>query len=200
MMYRTFKQLRADRKGSTLLEFAFVTPPLMMLLMGSIDLGYRALIESTLQNAVQKAARDATLESGNSGGALAAIDGKVVSLVKPVVDNASFTFSRKNYTSFTNAGSAEPFTDLNGNGLCDPGEPYQDSNDNNTRDSSANAGANGQGGARDITVYTATVAYQRMTPVYGLFGWSPIQTVSSTAVLRNQPYGQQANRPTRNCT
>ena len=82
-------------------------------------------------------------------------------------------------------------------GICNHGEPYTDENNSGSRDSS---GADGQGGARDITVYTAKVSYPRIFPMYGLLGWTPNITASATTVLRNQPYGQQAARASRNCT
>ena len=189
------QRLRRDKRASTIIEFAFVAPTLMVLLMGSFDLGYRAYVESVLQTTVQKAGRDSALEGGT--GATAAIDATVKLRVKSLVDNGVFEFTRKNTSSFTNSGAMEPFTDLNNNGTCDPGEPYSDENNNSVRDSS---GADGQGGARDITVYTAKVSYPRIFPMYGLLGWSPNISAAATTVLRNQPYGQQAARATRNCT
>lgn len=192
------RRLVSDNRGSALVEFAFVAPALLVLLLGSFDLAYRAYVESVLQNTVQKAGRDSALEGGGSGAATAAIDAVVRNTVLPIVQNGTFTFTRKNYSSFTRAGQAEEFTDLNGNGLCDNAEPYSDDNNNGTRDTSGN-GAGGQGGARDITVYTAQVSYPRIVPMYGLLGWSPTVTESATTVLRNQPFGNQAVRTTRNC-
>lgn len=189
------QRLRSSKRASTIVEFTFVAPTLMVFLMAGFDMGYRAYVESVLQTSVQKAGRDSALEGGT--GATAAIDAWVTTRVKPLVDNGVFEFTRKNTSSFTNAGAMEPFTDLNNNGTCDVGEPYSDENSNNVRDSS---GADGQGGARDITVYTAKVSYPRIFPMYGLLGWSPNISASATTVLRNQPYGQQAARTTRNCT
>jgi Flp pilus assembly protein TadG len=193
-----FCRLAQEKRGSTLIEFAFVAPVLLTLTLGGIDLGYRAYVDHVLEASVQKAGRDSALEGGATS--IAAIDGKVASLINPLVSNATFVFDRKNFASFSRAGQAEEFTDLNGNGNCDSGEPYTDENNNSTRDLSG--GVNGQGGARDITVYTATVSYPRVVPMYGLLGWSSNVTSSATTVLRNQPYGQQAARvtPTRNCT
>jgi Flp pilus assembly protein TadG len=188
-----------DERGSTLIEFALVAPALLVFVLGSFDLGYRAYIQSVLQNAVQKAARDNTLEGSANAAASDAIDGKVKAIIKPIVDNATFTFKRKSFSSFTAAGQAESFTDLNANGICDNGEPYLDDNNNGTWDAAGGGGANGQGGAKDITMYTVKVSYPRIMPMYGLLGWSPNVDLSTTTVLRNQPYGQQAERQTRNC-
>jgi len=92
------------------------------------------------------------------------------------------------------------FTDTNGNGECDAGEPYEDVNRNNVWDrDGANAG---QGGAKDATLYTVTMSYPRFFPVYKLVGGSDTTRISASTVLRNQPYGEQGTYGTpqvRNC-
>jgi Flp pilus assembly protein TadG len=185
-------RLTRDKRGAAILEFALVAPLLLTLVLGAFDLGYRAYITSVLQGAVQKAARDATIEGGAD--ALSSIDAAVYGQVHPVISNGTLTFDRKNYATFTRAGQAENFTDTNNNNVRDPGECFQDENGNNTWD--ADGGANGLGGARDIVVYTAKLTYPHIFPVAGFLGWSETQTVSSTTVLRNQPFGTQANRNT----
>jgi len=50
------------------------------------------------------------------------------------------------------------------------------------------------GGARDAVVYTVTVNYPRLFPVFAFIpGQSEDFTLKSTTVLRNQPYGQSQN-------
>ncbi len=187
MIRAALTRLRREARGAAAIEFAMVAPVLFLLLMASFDLSYRAYISSTLQGAVQKAARDATLEGG--AGATSSLDARVRLQVAPIVDNGTFTFTRKNYESFTRAGQAENFTDSNANGIRDAGECFQDENGNGTWD--ADSGSNGTGGARDIVVYTAQVSYPRIFPLYGMLGWSSTQIVSATTVLRNQPYSTQ---------
>jgi Flp pilus assembly protein TadG len=198
MKSQFFRHIGRDERGSTLIEFAFVAPALLIMVLGGLDLGYRAYVGHVLEAAVHKAGRDSALENGATS--TAAIDGRVSTLIDPLINNATYVFTRKNYASFTRAGQAEEFTDLNGNSNCDNGEPYIDENNNSVRD--AVGGANGQGGARDITVYNVAVTYPRVIPMYGLLGWTSNVTTNVTTVLRNQPYGQQAARvtPTRNCS
>jgi Flp pilus assembly protein TadG len=197
MIRRFIRTIRNAQRGSTIIEFAFAAPILFLMLMAAFDLNYRAFIYSTLQGAVQKAARDGTLENGS--GATSSLDARIRLQVAPIVDNGTFTFTRKNYESFTRAGQAENFTDANSNGVRDAGECFQDENGNASWDS--DTGLSGQGGARDIVVYTATVVYPRIFPLYGMLGWNPNQTVSATTVLRNQPYAtQQRAAPVAVCT
>jgi len=181
------KRLAADTRGLTIVEFALIAPTLLVLMMGTFDLGFRAYATSVLQGEVQKAARDATLESGSTAGT--ALNAVVQSQVSRIIPNGTWSFSRKSYSTFSRAGQAENFTDTNGNGVRDAGECYQDENGNSNWD--ADVGLNGQGTSDDIVMYTASVSFPRLFPMYGLLGWSQNQTISATTTLRNQPYGTQ---------
>jgi len=183
-----FKKFAADTRGLTIIEFAIIAPTLLVLLMGTFDLGFRAYATSVLQGEVQKAARDATLETGSTAGT--ALNSRVQTQVSRVIANGTWAFNRRSYSSFTRAGQAENFTDSNSNGVRDAGECYQDENGNSNWDS--DVGLNGQGTSDDIVVYTASVSFPRLFPMYGLLGWSPNQTISASTTLRNQPYGTQA--------
>jgi TadE-like protein len=191
------KRLRQDSRGTALMEFALVAPTFLLMLMGIFDLSYRAYAVSVLQGAVQKAGRDSTLE-GASGG-LGSIDATITNQMRAVANSVTMSFQRRTYVSFTRAGQAEEFEDRieistgSPNGIRDAGECYFDENGNGTYDS--DAGINGQGGARDIVVYTATAVYPRLFPMYGLLGFSQNETITATTVLRNQPFGTQAVRP-----
>jgi hypothetical protein len=185
------KRLAADTRGLTIIEFALISPTLLVLMMGTFDLGFRAYATSVLQGEVQKAARDATLETGSAAGT--ALNAKVQSQVSRVISNGTWAFTRRSYSSFTRAGQAENFTDSNSNGSRDAGECFQDENGNSNWD--ADVGLNGQGTSDDIVMYTASVSFPRLFPMYGLLGWSPNQTISASTTLRNQPYGTQVSYP-----
>jgi Flp pilus assembly pilin Flp len=199
------KQLYQNQRGATIIEFAFVAPTLILLLLAGFDFSYGQYVGSVLQGEVQKSGRDAALEGSTS--ALASLDGRVRTRVDTLVENATYTITRKNVASFERAGQAEPFIDAvhGGNpldGICNQGEAYTDENGNSSFDSAATAGSDGQGGARDITVYSVRVSYPRLFPLNGLLGLPTTVTQTATTVLRNQPYGQQAVRTpvSRNCT
>jgi TadE-like protein len=198
-MRRNLNQLHRDASGNTLMEFAIIAPTLMLMLMGIFDLSYRAYAISILQGAVQKAGRDSTLEGG--AGATGSIDIAITNQMRRIASNVAMTYERKTFVSFTRAGEAEEFEDRNEiatglpNGVRDAGECYFDENNNGAYDSKATAGINGQGGARDIVVYSAQAVYPRLFPLYGLVGSPTSQTIKATTVLRNQPFGTQAVRP-----
>ncbi len=205
MIRRFLPHLARDERGATIVEFAIVAPVMAILLLGAFDIAHSLYMRAVLQGIVQKVARDSTLESGLDATTQATLDAKVSRQAKALVNNADVSITRKWYRTFSNAAAAkfEPFTDANGNGICDgpsggtPGELYEDNNGNGRWD--ASGGNTGAGGAKDAVVYTVTVNYTRMFPVYGLFGGSNTSSVTASTVLRNQPYGDQGVATVRNC-
>lgn len=199
-MRMLLQRLLRDQSGVSIIEFALVTPTLLILLMGLLDLAHGQYSAQMLQGAVQQAARKSTLEGAGSN--QAALDAGVTKAVRAISPNATVTFERKAYNSFLGAGRAENFDDANNNGVCDNGELYDDANRNRFWD--ADPGQAGFGGARDAVLYTVNVSYQRIFPAYAFIpGQSPVQTMAVTTVLRNQPFAQSAidpTPPTGNCT
>jgi Flp pilus assembly pilin Flp len=179
--------LARDQRGAAVIEFALVAPTLMMLLMGMFELGYNYYMQSQLQGAVQKAARDSSTQVG--GANTAAIDARVAHAVHLIVPSAAMTFSRRAYSSFADVHRAEDFTDINANNLCDDGEPFEDANGNGTWD--RDRGLDGGGGARDAVLYVVTVTYPRAFGVARLIGYSADFTTEAVTVLRNQPFDAQ---------
>lgn len=191
-------RLARDRSGATLVEFAFVAPILMILLMGIFDMAHSQYTAAQLNGALQRAGRDLTLES--AGGSQADIDALVIARIKTVVPpDANITLQRLSHFDFSDIGEAEEFTDDNGDGICNNGEVFVDSNTNGQWD--ANRGKDGIGGARDAVLFTATVEYERLFPVAGLIGMSDTMTLKASTALRNQPFDQQERTTeTGNCT
>jgi Flp pilus assembly protein TadG len=192
------KRLVGDQTGATLIEFALVCPVMLLMMMGLGDLLYQAYAQSILNGAIQKAARDSGIEGGV--GNTATIDGQVIKLMAPLINNLSnnctstgstgtWCSTRKNYDTFSEV-APEPYTDTNNKGVRDPGECFTDKNGNGVWD--ADPGLNGQGGANAVTLYTMTITYPRLFPVAGLMRVSPMQTITANTLLKNQPYAGQA--------
>lgn len=184
------RRLLGERRGVTVVEFAFVAPVMLGLILGLGDVMYQAYVQAILDGAMQKAGRDSALETNAVAGAT--IDAVVASKVKEIAKNATFTPDRLSYTSF---GLIKPeyIYDKNNNGQLDGKECYDDVNANGSWDE--DPGRESQGGADDVTVYTMTVTYPRLFPVAGLFGWPKTQTVVSKTLLKNQPYKTQTSNP-----
>lgn len=183
MIERLIRRLRKNQHGAAAVEFALAAPVLLVGMMGVFDLGYNMYTASLLQGAIQKAARDSTIEGADD----ATIDARVAKVVHDIAPQADTpTFNRTSYTNFSGVGRPEDYDDLNANSTCDNGEQYEDANGNGTWD--ANRGKAGMGGARDAVLYEVTVTYTRLFPVAKFIGQSGDFTLKTLTVLRNQPY------------
>jgi len=183
---RLLRRLKTDRRGVTAVEFGLIAPTFIMMLLGVFDLGYTVYARAILEGAVQKAGRDSSLETGPNS--LAVIDQRIRSFVGPLGYNAEFTFDRQNYRDFADVNRAEQ--DDNGNGVLEEGECFIDENNNGTFDQ--DVGKDGVGGARDVVLYTVHMQYPQRFPLWKFIGGSQTATLTASTVLRNQPYGDQA--------
>lgn len=197
MNARSISTLGRDRSGVTAVEFGLIAPVFLIMAMGIFDLAYTMYVNSMMQGAIQKVARDSTIEG--AGINTATLDQRVTDAVKAVVFHSNLTFDRKSYASFSAVSKPEDFSDINNNNDCDTGEPFEDANGNGTWDK--DRGISGQGGARDAVLYTVRVTYARPFPIASLIGQDSTITLQARTVLRNQPYGiTQVSTPvTGNC-
>lgn len=201
--------VRAE-EGAALTEFGLISPVLFLLLFGAFDLGHTLYMKTVLEGAVQKAARDASLQSasGNDPSVRSAIDNAVESQLRPLNGSATITFDRRFYRTFTEAeaAEAEEFTDSASgtfaNGICDNGETFTDRNNNGVWDGDGGDSIN-RAGARDNVVYTVTIEYPRLFPLHSFIDVPDTMNLSASTVLANQPYGDQDSYDaptTGNCT
>lgn len=190
-MIALIHRLARDASGATIVEFAMIAPVLLTLIMGMFDMGYNIYAQTMLQGSIQQAARDSTIEG--SGPRAAALDRIVTEAVHGIVPDATLRFSRTAYSSFSEVGQAEDFTDGNDDGVCNEGEPFEDANSNGAWD--ADRGVAGQGGARDAVLYTVTATYPRAFPIAQFIGMSPTFSTRASTVLRNQPFDLQNIAP-----
>lgn len=182
------RRLFGDNGGVTLVEFAFVGPVLILLIMGIFDMAHTQYTNALVNGAMQKAGRDMTLE--NAASRTAANDARVRAQVLNIVPNgATVEFERLSHFDFTDIGEPEEFADDNLDGICNNNEVYADANGNGQWD--ADRGRDGIGGARDAVLYTAIITYPRMFPMFELAGMPDQVTLRSSTVLRNQPFDEQ---------
>lgn len=198
---RRWRALAKAQDGATIIEFALISPALMVLLLGSLDIGHTLYMQSVLQGAVQKAARDGTMEvaAGTSDAARDAIDQAVQAQLGKLNHSATITITRRFYKTFSKAAAAQaeshsdttapsdPFKD----GKCNNGETFVDANNNGKFDRDGGDSIN-NAGARDNVVYTVNVSYPRMFPLHKLVGASSVTSLTARTVLSNQPYGDQS--------
>lgn len=177
-------RLKRSSDGAALVEFALIAPTLCLMLIGLFDMSYNMYTNAQLTGAVQQSARNSTIE----GATAAVLDAKVTEAVKDIAPGAKLTFKRTAYSEFSDVSRPEDFTDVNGDGTCNDGEPFDDANNNGTWDQ--DRGRSGQGSARDAVLYEVVVEYPRAFPLAAFIGISPNFRTSTTTVLRNQPFAQ----------
>lgn len=195
--FRPFlRRLVGDTRAATLTEFAITAPVFLMTLMAIFDFSMQLYAKSVLTGAVNRAARDASLESNNAS--QSTLDNAVTAQVREVFRDGTLSFTRKNYDSFDDVRKPEPLTDSNGNGTRQAGECFTDLNGNGSWDT--DRGGNGQGGGDEVVLYTASMNLTRLFPGWKMLGQSQSATITASTVLRNQPFA--TNTPTSNviCT
>ena len=195
MTGRLRHRLIGDNRGVTVVEFALVAPVMLIGILGVFDLGFNMYTATLLQGAIHDAARDSTIEGADTH----SVDAHVTDIVNDIAPNAHVTFKREFFKNFSDVGRPEDFTDSDGNGACDAGEPFVDVNGNGVWDT--NRGTAGVGSARDAVLYTVTVNYLRPFPVAKLIGQDGRYTLVARTVLRNQPFNLQKDETSvRSCS
>ncbi len=186
---RTLKDIRTDERGATLVEFAIVSLPLIVMIMAMFDLGFREYIGIQLAGALDQSARQVTVGTSTT---VASIKANVTTQIRTILPGATVTVVPSSYDAFSAVGKPEPITtDTAPLGVYNQGDCFQDLNGNGVWDS--DAGLSGTGGSDDIVYYTATVTYPEIVPMRKLLGWSAIETVTGTTMMKNQPYASQAD-------
>ena len=184
----TLRALRRDSNGATIVEFALILPVMCMMILGTLDLGYRAYVASVVQGALHDAARMATV----GGVTTAQIQTFVQNRLQAFSRNATITTTTSSYSDYSGVKVAETITnDTSPFGTYNIGDCFEDANGNGTYDT--DRGRSGTGGSEDVVYFQVTMTYPHIVPVGRLFGWSGNITTTQNTVLRNQPYAARNN-------
>lgn len=181
--FRLFK----DRKGVTAIEFAFIAPVLFFFIFATIEVTMVMLSSAVLESAVRISGRAGITGYTPAGMTRDAYVRQVVEQNLIYLKPANLQFTTKVYDSFDNIGKPEPFTDSNGNGVYNVGEPYTDVNSNLQWD--ADMGTSSSGGAGAIVVYKVVYPWQIATPfLKRYFSTNGAFDIKASMVVRNEPY------------
>lgn len=194
------RKLIRDNRGMAAVEFGIIAVPLMIVLLGGLDLGYQSYVRAQLQGVLNDVARTATVENPDFSGFTGAsieerIENAIEERVNNIARNATYTIEQSSFYEFSGVGDAEKLlTDYNGNGEYDTGDCFEDINNNSVFD--VDAGDSGQGGADDVVYYDVTITMPRIVPVANLIGLPNNYTINARAAVRNQPFASQTIPPT----
>jgi Flp pilus assembly protein TadG len=199
----TLRSLRRDKRGATLVEFALVLMPLLMMIMGTMEVGYQAYVRSVTLGALETLARTVTLQGVDP----TAGENELRAQVKRVAAGATIAITRGSVNRFNSLDSMERLTqDLNGNGILDgpvdtdgngskdKSDCWEDVDNDGFRNVVA-VGKDGIGGADDIVRYNVAVTYYRLLPLWNFIGVGRTALVNVSTVVRRQPYEAQVNPP-----
>ena len=175
--------LRRDSRGAAIVEFALILPVMCVLLLGTLDLGYRSYVNSIIQGSLHEAARMGTV----GGIPTSAIETRVRDRLRDFSRNATITVTTQSYSEFSGVRTPETITqDTAPIGTYNSGDCFEDANGNGSFD--LDRGRSGMGGAEDVVHFEVTMTYPHIVPVGKLLGWSGDVSVTQNTVLRNQPY------------
>ncbi len=192
----TGNRLRRDTRGAAVTEFALLAPLFMLVMMGIFDFSMQMYGKQVLSGAVNAAGRASGLEMNNNN--QTQLDAAVRAQAQRVFKDATVTFNRRAFRSFEDVGKPEPFTDSNGNGVRDPGECFTDTNGNGAWD--VLRGTDGQGGGDQVVLYSATMSYPRLFPLWKMMGFPQTSNITASTVLRNQPFAENTGNNQVICT
>lgn len=187
-----------DEGGATLVEFAFVLVPTLLLVLGGLELAYASYVRATMQGALNESARRASVQNPQFtqlGDTLEKqVEESIREIVGSVAKDSEITVTQRSFFDFSDIGNAEKLIrDVNGNGLYDPGDGdcFEDANDNGQFD--LDQARDGRGGSNDVVFYTAQVSASRLFPLDRISGFSGSIDMTLEAAIRNQPFGDQTS-------
>lgn len=187
------RALSGDEQGAAMVEFGLLLLPLMMMIMGAGEMGYRSYVNAQLQGSLNDVARTVVVEKPelNGNGTMEQrVESAIKDRMKPLLQDGQWNFKIQNYTGFSAINKPEPLVnDKNGNGKYDKDDCWVDTRNNQQFDT--DGGRAGLGGADDVVVYDVSLTAKNLFPVMGLFGAGPTFTVTATALVRTQPYAMQ---------
>lgn len=197
-MNRLFPSLVCDHHGGAALEFGLIAPVLLTMIMGSIEVGYEVYMRNVLDGTMSKAARDLTLENAADAAVRAQLDNRIRETLGLIDEDATVVFERESFSRYRQVNNkTEPHNDANGNGKCDKRETFEDINGNGVFDKYG--GTADWGNANDAVIYTATVTFQRLLPLSGLIGLPDEASITTTKMLRIQPYALKKKIKVQRC-
>jgi Flp pilus assembly pilin Flp len=194
MTRRISRSLAQDQSGATIVEFAILAIPLLLVVLGFMELGYQSYVRAVLQGTLNDVARVATVENPRLGDTSLPLETRIENRVKGkmgrLVRTASYNFKISNYQSFGAVAQPEALvTDVNGNGRYDSGDCWEDTNPNGAFD--LDGGQGGVGGADDVVVYEVTLTAPNLLPVARLVGGNGKFETKAASMTRRQPFQEQ---------
>jgi TadE-like protein len=190
-------RIRKNQDGTTVLEFAFVAPVFVMMMLGGLDIGYSLYLRTVGAGTLEAAARSASLQGASQAVMEARIRTAMNKLLPKNQRNVpgAVTITQKSYTDYSRVNQPELLvSDVDNDGVLDIGDCWLDEDEDGVF--GVNQGRTGLGGSDDAVYFAVTMAIPRLFPMNTVLGWDDTQSVTVKTVIINQPYGAQPIPPT----
>ncbi|WP_119458480.1 TadE/TadG family type IV pilus assembly protein [Rhodospirillaceae bacterium SYSU D60014] len=175
-------------RGISVLQFALAAPILFLLVFGVIEVALIMFISSAAESALKEAFRFGITGQQVNGevGRQQRILDILGDYTFGMIDRSQVVITRNSYSSFSDVGQPEPFTDIEPlNGVYDPGEPFDDLNGSGRWEE--DRGIEGIGNVGDAVLYRIDYEWELFTPVVSLvLGSNGRLPMSASIVLRNE--------------
>ena len=179
-------ELRRNKDGVTAIEFAFIAPVLVLMVMSTLEVSLIMYARSIMEGGSFLSSR--TGKTGYAADGLTQQETIIASLNERagiLMDTDNIHVAPRSYGSFSDVGEPEPFVDTNGNSQRDFGENYTDVNNNGQYDE--DMGFESYGESAQITMYTITYDWPVFTPILHPF-FGDTKTITAVTVVKNEPY------------
>lgn len=189
---RVCRRLRADERGSPILEFAIGGPVFFLMVCGIVEFGLVMFVTVLMESSLRDASRYGVTGQVPDGGSTMAereafIRGLVEDHTLGLVDFDKAVLEMRSYPTFEDVDKGEDFVDGNANGKYDGGETFKDCNANGKRD--RDRGADGAGESGSVVVYRLRYDWPLITPMVGkIIGTDGKLPLSASVAVRNEPW------------
>ena len=185
---RRLARLRRRSDGLAAVEFALIAPVMLLLSVGTLEVGMIYFGSTLLEGGLREAARYGLTGAPPPSGTR---EDHVVALVNAngagMVEITEDDITTVVYPNFTSIGVPEPYDDENGNDTYDSGEPFTDINCNDQWDEDMGRAGVGSGG--EVVVYTVTYELPMMTGLLdSMMGKDGKVPLTASVTVRNEPF------------
>jgi len=175
-----------NRNGAAAVEFALLSPTLLLLLIGGIEILMLMFVNISLEGGLRQAARYGVTGAETPAAREAQILDILDRHTYGFVNMAEARVTTKIYESFTSIGAPEPHTDdLIANGQYDAGETYDDINGNGAWDD--DQGRPGIGETNEIVLYRVEYDWPFLTGYMASVIGEEL-TLGASMAVKNEPF------------
>jgi len=188
MKNRHATSLLRSTEGASLVEFALISPVLLLMTLGIIEISLMMLTQNIMESATFTASRLG--KTGYTEGGMTREQTIIQALhdsAEGLLDTTKVNIESESYNEFGDVGNPEPFVDANSNGVHESGENFTDVNGNGVYDT--DMGAAGEGNSGQVVVYTVTYPWHVVTPILkSIMGDDGVFSLTARTVVKNEPF------------